>query len=107
MDNPILFAQVKRKLNVTWDDPDTTTRIEEIMGNAVLILLHKLGIADPNFDFSVAGYENELFKAYCLYEWNHATAEFDLNYERMIADVRAIHEVEHYLANEGSTNAEV
>ena len=101
MNNPTLFGQVKRKLNITWDDTDTTTRLEEIIDSAIPDLIHKLGITDSGFDFSVAGEENTLFLAYCLYEWNHALSDFDLNYERMIAQVRAQHEVAYHLANSG------
>lgn len=99
MDNPILFLQVKRKLNVTWEDEDTTARINEIIASAIPDLKHKLGITDPDFDFSVAGSENTLFLAYCLYEFNHMLSDFDLNYERMIAQVRAQHEVKYHLAH--------
>ena len=107
MDNPTLFGQVKRKLNITWDDDETTARIEEIMASAIPDLKHRLGITDPDFDFSVAGAENTLYLAYCIYEWNHALSEFFVNYAEMIAQVRAQHEVKYYLANsEGSKDAE-
>jgi len=99
MDNPTLFGQVKRKLNVTWDDDDTTARIEEIMESAVPDLKHRLGITDPEFDFSVAGDENTLYKNYCLYEWNHCLNEFFVNYAEMIAQVRARNDVAYYKAN--------
>lgn len=106
MDNAILMAQVKRKLNITWNDEDTTARLEEIINSAIPDLKHKLGIVDDEFDFAEAGAENTLFLAYCLYEWNHALNEFDLNYERMIAQVRAEWEVKQYIA-EGEANAGV
>lgn len=96
MDNPTLFGQVRRKLNITWEDDDTTARIEEIMESAVPALIHKLGIADSNFDFSAPGMERELFLSYCLYEFNHAKHEFDSNYANDIAQVRAMHEVDYY-----------
>ena len=96
MIDPVLLSQVKRKLNVTWDDDDTTARIEEIIESAIPDLVYKLGVSD-DFDFSVAGMENTLFLAYCLYEWNHTLEMFDSNYSRMIAQVRAKHEVEQYL----------
>lgn len=99
MDNPTLFGQVRRKLNITWDDDETTARINEIMDSAVPDLIHRLGITDPDFDFSVPGTENVLFLAYCLYEWNHALSDFYVNYEDMIAQVRAKHEVAYHLAN--------
>ena len=107
MDNPTLTGQVRRKLNITWEDDDTTARIEEIIESAIPILIHKLGIADPDFDFSNPGMERNLFLSYCLYEWNHCTNEFDDNYANEIAQVRAKHEVENYLAeSEGNTDAE-
>lgn len=96
-----LFEQVKRKLNITWDDEVTTARINEVIASAIPDLKHKLGIVDDNFDFSVSGLENILFINYCLYEWNHAMAEFDLNYERLIAQARAKHEVANFVARSG------
>ena len=106
MNNPTLFGQVKRKLNITWEDDDTTARIEEIIDSAIPILIHKLGIADPDFDFSIPGMENNLFKSYCLYEWNHCVNEFDNNYSNDIAQVREKHEVDYFLAeSEESANA--
>lgn len=95
-----LFNQVKRKLNITWDDDDTTSRLNDIINSAVPDLLHKLGITDENFDFSVDGAENTLFLAYCLYEWNHTLNEFEDNYSKMIAQVRAKREVAQYLESE-------
>lgn len=99
-----LVSQVKRKLNITWDDEDTNKRVNDIMTAAIPILIHKLGIADPDFDFSAAGTENILFLAYCLYEYNHCVNEFDSNYSNEIAQVRAKHFVEYYKANEGVTD---
>lgn len=100
MDNPTLFGQVKRKLNITWDDADTTTRLEEIIASAIPTLIHKLGITDEDFDFSQPGMENNLFKSYCLYDWNHCANEFDDNYHNDIATVRDKHVVAYYKANE-------
>lgn len=97
-----LFNQVKRKLNITWDDDDTTSRLNDIINSAVPDLLHKLGITDKSFDFSVDGAENTLFLAYCLYEWNHTLNEFEDNYSKMIAQVRAKREVAQYLESEES-----
>jgi len=94
-----LLKQVCRKLNITWEDDDTTARIEEIMESAIPDLKHRLGITDPEFDFSVAGDENTLYKNYCLYEWNHCLNEFFVNYAEMIAQVRARNDVAYYKAN--------
>ena len=98
-----LVAQVKRKLNITWNDEDTISRITDIIQSAVPTMKHKLGIADPDFDFSEYGDENTLFLAYCLYEFNHCTNEFDDNYSNLIAQVRAKQDVADYL-NNGDAN---
>ena len=92
-----LYEQVKGKLNITWEDEETTARVNKIINSAIPDLIHRLGITDPDFDFSVDGAENTLFIAYCLYEWNHALNEFEDNYSKMIAQVRARHEVAQYL----------
>ena len=96
MNNPALFGQIKRKLNITWEDDETTARIEEIIESAIPTMIHKLGIADPDFDFSVPGMENSLFRSYCLYEWNHCAQDFDGNYANDIGQVRDKHEVAYY-----------
>lgn len=99
-----LKLQVKRKLNITWDDADTNATVEDIIQSAIPTMRHKLGIADPDFDFSEYGDENTLFKSYCLYEYNHCTNEFDDNYSNMIAQVRAKHEVANFLENEANAD---
>lgn len=99
-----LIEQVKRKCNITWNDDDTNTRITDIMTAAIPTLIHKLGIANPDFDFSVAGIENTLYVNYCFYEFNHCVNEFDDNYKNEIAQARARHRVEYHKANEGVTD---
>ena len=94
--NELLLSQVKRKLNITWSDADTDARIEDIITSAIPRMIHKLGIADADFDFSEAGMEHDLFKNYCLYECNHCANEFDDNYSNDIAQVRAKHEVQQF-----------
>lgn len=95
MDMDLLIEQVRRKLNITWEDDDTTSRIEEIIASAIPSLKHKLGIFVSDFDFSIAGAENTLFINYCLYEWNHCLNEFDDNYANDIAQVQAIWAVKY------------
>lgn len=92
-----LVQQVKRKLNVTWEDPTTNARVEDIMSSVTPWLKHKLGITDAAFDFSAVGVERDLFLACCLYEWNHIPRdEFEENYKHTIADARAIYSVAYY-----------
>lgn len=104
--NDTLLALVKRKLNITWEDEDTTARLTEIIESAIPSLIHKLGITDTSFNFSKAGLERNLFLNYCLYDWNHCLNDFDVNYSNDIAQIRAIHEVKYYQENEETENAE-
>lgn len=102
-----LFKQVKRKLNITWEDEETNARIEDIINSAIPDLKHKLGITDEDFDFSVPSAENTLFLAYCLYEFNHSLSEFDENYSRLIAQVRAGYEVEYFKKSEEAESEQI
>ncbi len=104
--NETLFAQVKRKLNITWSDEDTDSLVEDIINSATPIMVHKLGITDENFDFSKPGAENNLFRAYCLYEFNHCANEFDANYSNEIAQTRDKHILKQHTEAEGTENAE-
>lgn len=101
-----LLGQVKRKLNITWNDSDTDNRLTDIIESAVPTLAHKLGIADNAFDFSTPSIENTLFLAYCLYEYNHCANEFDDNYANTIAQARAKHDVAYYEALGEATDEE-
>lgn len=98
----LLFEQVKNKLNVTWSDDETDARIKTIIADAIPTLIHRLGIADADFDFSSKGEEHTIFLAYCFYEWNHCVNEFEDNYAKMIATVRAKNAVKYY--KEGEAN---
>ena len=105
MNNSTLLSQVERKLNITWNDEETTQRLTEIINNAIPDLIHRLGIATSEFDFSKSGVENNLLLNYCLYEWNHSLNEFFDNYAETIAQVRARNEVAQFLESGENTDA--
>ena len=88
-----LLEQVKRKLNITWDDDGTYARLHDIIDSGKAVMSHKLGVA-ADFDFSKPGQDNALFLAWCLYEWNHATGEFDDAYSNDMMQARSRHLVE-------------
>ena len=82
-----LTDALRRKLNVTWSDEDTDARLADILDSAKLTVGYKLGLPD-GFDFEAVGQERALLLSYCLYEWNHATSEFDGNYANDILQLR-------------------
>ena len=102
-----LTGQVKRKLNITWEDAETNARVDDIMSSVDPYLRHKLGVS-AELDFSAPGPERDLFLSCCLYEWNHIPRdEWEENHKYTIANVRAQYEVEDYLKRqEAETNAE-
>lgn len=84
-----LTKKIKRKLNITWVDPDTDARVSDVMNNAIVMVRRKIGIPDSvDFDFTAPGQEQNLLLAWCLYEWNHATDEFDANYSNDLLQMR-------------------
>lgn len=92
-----LLQQVKDELNISWTDTDTDRRITNIIENAQITLIDKLGITNTSFDFSTVGRENKIFLAYCLYDFNHELSNFDVNYYNEIAQIRSKNLVTEYL----------
>lgn len=82
-----LTDKVKRKLDITWDDEGTNARISDIIEGAKPTVRHKIGLPDY-YDFETAGQEQAFFLSYCLYEWNHASDEFDDNYRNDLLQLR-------------------
>ena len=102
---PALNEQVKRKLNISWQDDETEARIQDIIDKAQPTMRFKLGLPD-DFDFRDADQENILFLAYCFYEWNNVAPEFDKNYLNDILQVRSKWEVAACTSQEPTTTDE-
>lgn len=92
-----LIDDVKHKLNVTWSDTDTDAKINDLVASAQVVMRHKLGITNNQFDFSTAGLEKSLFLNYCFYEWNDSSDEFSMNYLNDILQCRAKWEVDTFV----------
>lgn len=95
-----LFDLVKGKLNITWSDEDTDSEINRIIEDGQVEMRRKLGTPD-DYDFAIEGQERKLFLSWCLYEWNHASNEFDSNYLNDIMQVRQKYEVMDYAQANG------
>lgn len=92
--NELLELEVKRKLNITWDDEETDNAIESMIEDAIITLNEKLG---AEIDYSKPGMERNLFKNYCLYAWNDCLDDFDKKYMNEIYQIRAKYEVKSYV----------
>lgn len=95
-----LFDLVKGKLNITWSDEDTDSEINRIIEDGQIEMRRKLGTPE-SYDFTIEGQERKLFLSWCLYEWNHASNEFDENYLNDILQVRQKYEVMEYAQTDG------
>lgn len=95
-----LAEQVRRKLRITYSDPDTDERVDDIMEQADADLRGLLGIDDADFSFEQPGTEQVLFLAYCFYEWNDALDDFGANYATKIAQCRDRWLVKQYVEEE-------
>lgn len=91
----ILLDAAKRKLNITWYDVETEQRVSDILETAIPTMRHKLGVPD-DFDWTTPGQELNLLLSWVLYEWNHASGEFDDNYRNDILQARQKWEVAAY-----------
>lgn len=95
-----LVDLVKGKLNITWSDEDTDAEINRIIEDGQVEMRRKLGTPE-SYDFTIEGQERKLFLSWCLYEWNHASNEFDENYLNDILQVRQKYEVMEYAQTDG------
>lgn len=88
-----LKAELKLKLNITWEDTETNSKLDSILADAEIVLNHKLG---AEIEFSAPGIEHSLYLNYCMYAWNNCTDEFDERYRTEIYTARHIQEVNTY-----------
>lgn len=105
MDESSIKEALRRKLNITWSDEDTEARLDDILSDGMAEIKHKVGLPDT-FDFSTPGQERKLLLSWCLYEWNHATNEFDMNYANDVMQLRQKWEVEAYKEEQDAAETE-
>lgn len=88
--DPRVMAMVRRKLNVTWDDPETAARLEDVIATVAPSLAARLGLpADHKFDERDP--DMGLLLSACLYEFSDALDDFWENYRRDLDQARLLH----------------
>lgn len=99
MDRPVsdeLFASVKRKLAITWNDERTDLFLKtDIIPNSMVSLIERLGL-EPDYSFDDPGREKNLLLALCFYTYNDAEDEFWENYQKELMAVREKWRAEEY-----------
>lgn len=108
-----LLALIRRKLNITWTDPGTENRLDDIMGDAVPTVCGMVGLRydyddetaysanGAAFDFLAPSLDRSILLNWCLYEWNHKADLFRDAYKEEIDACRR----RHLLETEEAANA--
>lgn len=83
-----LLPRVKRKLNITWSEPETDLRAEDVLRQGIAALEHKLGLPE-GYPLEADGAAAALVLNWCLYEWNGMANAFNADYADEVAQVRS------------------
>lgn len=83
-----VMGAVRRKCNVSWDDQDTSARLEDVVEKVSSRLAPLLGFESSHAFSSSDGQSWGLFLDGCLYEFSDAWDDFTENYAREIQSVR-------------------
>lgn len=98
-----LLELAEAKLNITWNDEGTQSRIEAILDEAIPAVSNMIGLGydytsmtaiDENgeeFDYSEPSLERNVLMNYVAYEWNHQSGIFRESYWQEIAACRQKH----------------
>lgn len=89
---------VKNYLDITWSDPDTNKKVQDILSRAESTLNSYAGETVDFTDETTA--EAQLLLDCCLYIWNHNFAEFKANYSSELIMLRAGRQAASYAAAE-------
>ena len=72
-DDENFFKEVKRALNITWDDDDTNASVKDYIKNGATVLQNDVG---SYIDFTTDILARKLLKTYCRYERNNSEEDF-------------------------------
>lgn len=92
---------VKRKLNVTWEAPETEARIKDVIDAAGARVAYLVGLPVGHSFSPEDGQAWPLFLDACLYEYSDAMDDFIGNYGPMIQLAREQLIVRESLEEEG------
>lgn len=107
--NENLIDELKSRLDITWKNDITDTRLTNIIKNSIPKINRIIGITLSDADYMNKDYteELELLLNYCMYAWENKTEFFKQNYFDDIMSLQQKHEVENYrseINKEGTEN---
>lgn len=101
----LILERLKEKLNITWKDERTDSKLKNIIDDAELIVNHKLG-AEVDYSAPENAIGRVLFLNYCMYVWNDCTEDFDKAYLSEIQIARGFYEVKENEEKEENSGTE-
>lgn len=99
------LAAVKNYLDITWDDPNTDSKLQGIMARAESVLNEYAG-ETLDFDTDPNTALCQLYLDCCRYIWNHAFEDFETNFRAQLISLRAKRQVRDYAASQSNAETE-
>lgn len=93
------LSEIKNYLNVTYDDGAVDEKINSISVRAEMQIRNWVGIDSKKAPTEP---EKQLFLDLCRYIFNNAFEDFEQNFSSLITAARALREIEHAEAQNGS-----
>lgn len=91
-----LLEDVKVYLNITWEDENTSKKLEGIIERGKKYLNN---VAGAELDYNVEDRPKELLLDYCRYVRSNALEEFQKNYLHELLSLQIHQEVKNHEAN--------
>ncbi len=88
--NTDVIAAVRRKLNITWEDADTSARLDDVVATVSPRLASLLGYPSDYVFLPTNRAFGSLFLNACLYEFSDAWDDFEKNYADVINSERLL-----------------
>ena len=94
--NDKILTELKSRLDITWDDEITNTKLLNIIKNSIPKTNRLIGKKIEDYTAENLEEELELLLNYCMYAWENKTELFKTNYLDDIMSIQQKHEVEYY-----------
>lgn len=94
--NDKILTELKSRLDITWDDEITNTKLLNIIKNSIPKINRIIGKKIEDYTAENLEEELELLLNYCMYAWENKTELFKTNYLDDIMSIQQKHEVEYY-----------
>ena len=85
----------KLACNITWEESETNSKLEEIIKNGIATICDMLGSDEVDFENDIRS--RELLINYIVYKWNNVSEQFRTNYISDILECRKKVQLEKFV----------